>query len=78
MREWKSSTSRRIRALRPRLTTAATTLWQREFFDHFLRSDESYAQRWDYVRDNPGRAGLVRSAADWPYAGTIEDLEIYR
>lgn len=54
---------------------AATTFWQREFFDHILRSDQSYAQKWDYVRTNPVRAGLVHSAEDWPYTGTIADLE---
>ena len=46
-------------------------LWQRRFFDHVLRSDESYAQKWNYVRDNPVRAGLVAKAEDWPYAGEI-------
>jgi REP element-mobilizing transposase RayT len=46
MREWKSWASRRINGLPPRPTTAATTLWQREFFDHILRSNESYAQKW--------------------------------
>lgn len=75
MREWKSWTSRRIRALLPRPTTAATTLWKREFFDHILRSGESYTQKSEYVRNNPARAGLVRSAEDWPYADTIEELE---
>jgi REP-associated tyrosine transposase len=40
---WKSWTSRKIHALRgPRSATAATALWQREFFDHILRSNESY------------------------------------
>jgi len=78
VREWKSWTSRRANALLPPPATAATTMWQREFFDHSLRSEESCAQKWDYVRDNPVRAGLVRSAEDWPYAGTIEDLEIFR
>jgi len=32
-------------------------IWQPGFFDHILRSDESYAEKWNYVRDN-----LVR----WP------------
>jgi hypothetical protein len=49
-------------------------LWQREFFDHVLRSNESYAEKWNYVRDNPVRAGFVTSANDWPYAGEIETL----
>jgi hypothetical protein len=55
---------------------AATTLWQREFFDHILRSNESYAEKWNYVRENPVRAGLVQSADDWPYAGEIETLTL--
>jgi putative transposase len=32
--------------------------WQEGFFDHVLRSSESYSQKWDYVRLNPVRAGL--------------------
>src|SRR5262249_30277390 len=72
---WKSWTSRAIKALGPpRSTPAATTLWQREFFDHVLRSNESYSEKWNYVRENPVRAGFVKSADDWPYAGEIETL----
>jgi REP element-mobilizing transposase RayT len=48
--------------------------WQKSFFDHVIRSEESYEQKWVYVRDNPVRAGLVRSAEDWPYAGEIAKL----
>ena len=48
--------------------------WQRGFFDHLIRSQESYDEKWLYVRDNPVRAGLVRSAEDWPYAGEISTL----
>jgi putative transposase len=49
--------------------------WQRGFFDHILRSDESYGQKWNYVRDNPVRAGLVADADDWPYAGEIITID---
>jgi hypothetical protein len=34
-------------------------LWQEEFFDHLLRPAESYSQKWDYVKENSARAGLV-------------------
>jgi putative transposase len=47
----------------------AQQFWQPGFFDHILRSDESYAEKWKYVRDNPVRAGLVKVADDWPYQG---------
>jgi REP element-mobilizing transposase RayT len=46
-------------------------VWQRRFFDHVLRSEESYGQKWNYVRENPVRAGLVTNADDWSYAGEI-------
>ncbi|HYJ05090.1 MAG TPA: transposase [Chthoniobacterales bacterium] len=50
-------------------------VWQRRFFDHVLRSDESYAEKWNYVRENPVRAELVTNADDWPYAGEIITID---
>ena len=49
--------------------TKRRPLWQPGFFDHILRNDESYTQKWEYVRENPVRAGLVPRADDWPYQG---------
>jgi len=49
-------------------------VWQKEFFDHVLRSHESYTDKWLYVRENPVRAGLAPTADAWPYAGEIEVL----
>lgn len=80
---WKRWTSRRINKLvGPGTASPATTagrcsspFWQAEFFDHLIRSDESYDQKWDYVRNNPVRAGLVKSADDWRFAG---ELTIFR
>jgi REP element-mobilizing transposase RayT len=72
---WKSWTSRKINALGgPRSATAATALWQREFFEHVLRSTESYGEKWNYVFDNPVRAGLVSTPREWKYAGEIQTL----
>jgi len=48
--------------------------WQEGFFDHVLRSAESYAQKWEYVRMNPVRAGLCGKPEDWPYQGEIVEL----
>ena len=48
--------------------------WQEGFFDHVLRSAESYAQKWDYVRMNPVRAGLCATPEQWPYQGEIVPL----
>jgi len=48
--------------------------WQEGFFDHVLRSSESYAQKWEYVRQNPVRAGLVATSEEWPYQGEVESI----
>jgi len=45
--------------------------WQEGFFDHVLRYDESYAQKWEYVRSNPMRAGLAHDPDERPYQGEI-------
>ena len=49
--------------------------WQPGFFDHILRSDESYGRKWQYVRDNPVRAGLVGDPNEWPYHGEIVHID---
>jgi putative transposase len=41
--------------------------WQRNFFDHRLRHDESLAEKFAYICQNPVRAGLCRTEHDWPY-----------
>ena len=50
-------------------------LWQRDCWDRQLRTGESYAQKWEYVRNNPVRKGLVANADDWLYQGELNVLE---
>jgi putative transposase len=45
--------------------------WQKDFFDHVMRSEESYHEKWNYVVMNPVRAGLVVNSSDWPYQDEI-------
>ena len=47
--------------------THAGVLWQRDFFDHRLRSDESFDEKAEYIRQNPARAGLVKDGGPWPF-----------
>jgi putative transposase len=62
---WKSVSARRI--------AATLSIWQPDY-DRYLRSSESYSEKWQYVEQNPVRAGLVGRVEDWPYRGTINDL----
>jgi putative transposase len=52
----------------------SSPFWQESFFDHVMRSGESYEQKWKYVVANPVRAGLAERPEEWPYAGEIEVL----
>src|SRR6185436_15124934 len=49
--------------------------WQKGFFDHVMRSEESYSEKWLYVAENPIRKKLVSRFEDWPYQGEIYPLE---
>jgi len=49
--------------------------WQKGFFDHVIRNSESYAGKWDYVRENPVRAELVATSEAWPWQGELVRLE---
>ena len=73
---WKSLKNAISKALRD--ADVASPHWEKGFFDHVLRSSESYAAKWEYVRENPVRAGLVTRWQDWPYLGEIHDLEYRR
>ena len=59
---------------RLRQDQAAMPVWQPGFFDHLMRSRESYAEKWAYVKENPVRAGLIKQAEEWSYQGEIVEI----
>lgn len=48
--------------------------WQSDCWDTQVRSGTHYAEKWEYVRNNPMRAGLVNTPEDWPWQGEINVL----
>ena len=68
---WKSVSARRIVTAR----SVEPPVWQQDTFDHILRSAESYSEKWNYVLENPVRAGLVARSEDWPWQGEIHSLQ---
>ena len=72
VKAWKSVSARQIM----KALSVAAPVWQDDYFDRYLRSTESYAQKWEYVRSNPVRAGLVHRPEDWLYQGRIFCLEL--
>ena len=47
--------------------------WQRGFFDHRLRHNESFEEKASYIRNNPVRANLAINAEEWPYRWSPPD-----
>jgi hypothetical protein len=50
------------------------TIWQREFHDRLLRSEEKAGEKWQYIRENPVRAGLCAVPEDYPYSGSPAEI----
>jgi REP element-mobilizing transposase RayT len=46
-------------------------LWQRSFYDHGLRKEESLENIAVYIWENPVRAGLVAHATEYAWAGSL-------
>ena len=50
---WKSFTAKKAKKL-----TGVANLWQREYYDHLLRSEAEFERAVQYVLENPTKAGL--------------------
>ena len=70
MEKWVTFWERQFRRLHQR----PGFRWQPHPFHHRLRREESYADKWNYVRENPLRKGLVENADDWPFQGMLNSL----
>ncbi len=53
---------------------AGGSFWQKNYWDTQLRQHESYAAKWEYVRNNPVRAKLSVTSEAWPYQGELNLL----
>ncbi len=60
------SMTRVITAWKHYIAHQVAVTWQRDFFDHRLRTDESSDEKAAYIRRNPVRAKLVATESEWP------------
>lgn len=68
VRFWKSHVAKNW------IDPAQLPIWQRDFWDTQLRRGESYDEKWQYVLENPVRAGLVKHSEEWPFQGELNTL----
>jgi len=58
------------------LSRNQTAEWQKDFYDHVIRKEESLIGIVQYILDNPVRKGLVEHWDDYPFKGAVGfDLE---
>jgi hypothetical protein len=48
-----------------KLSRLCGPVWQEESLDHVLRSQESFEEKLEYIRQNPVRRGLARRPEDY-------------
>ena len=65
LHSWKSYTSKQANKLFHR---DGETFWQKESFDHWIRDDTEHARLVAYVHNNPVKARLCQSPADWRWS----------
>ncbi len=58
----------------PRPPSGRAWKWQPDCWDTQMRSGEHYHEKWEYVRHNPVRKGLVDKPEDWPWQGELNVL----
>ncbi len=63
---WKRLVSKQLTQYAP--------IWQRDCWDIQLRHSDHYHEKWEYVRENPVRKGLVSCPEEWPYQGCLNNL----
>jgi REP element-mobilizing transposase RayT len=65
-----------VRLFKGKMTPVARSLepdrrlWQRSFYDHALRREESLSEIAGYIWENPVRAGIVEKPDDYSWSGS--------
>jgi putative transposase len=61
---WKSYTANQINKVHSR----SGAVWQREYFDRYMRDDDELRATIHYIEQNPVIAGLVECADAWMWS----------
>ncbi len=64
IRSWKSYTANKIN----KTIGKQQNIWQREYFDRYIRDDKHFIDTINYIEDNPVKAGLVKQKDEWEWS----------
>lgn len=63
MHSIKSYTSKQI----PKVMKHIGTVWSQESYDRIVRDEQEFNYTWEYIRQNPVKAGFSNSPEEYPY-----------
>ncbi len=72
LHSWKSFTSKEANKILQR----AGTFWQAESFDRYIRDETHFKRAWEYIEQNPVKAGLCEKAEDWPWSSAAWRVQL--
>lgn len=71
LHSWKSFTAHQIN----KATRHSGEVWERESFDHMIRSCDHWSNLVEYTCQNPVQAGLCASPDKWPFSSRGTDFQ---
>jgi REP element-mobilizing transposase RayT len=51
-------------------------LWQRDYWDRYIRDERHYAAAKEYIEQNPVKAGLVTVAGEWSWGSARLEVNL--
>lgn len=64
LHSWKSFSANRANSVMGK----SGPFWQREYFDRAIRNEEHFEAAIEYIHNNPVKAGLCQTSADWLFS----------
>ncbi len=61
---------------RSRIHKRERGIWQRRYWEHFIRDEKDYERHVDYIHYNPVKHGYVKKAVDWKYSTIHKYIEL--
>lgn len=75
VQSWKGFTTKKIKEVYGKTLSGSGKIWQRGFWDRFIRDEHHLEATFRYIINNPVRAGLVSHASEWPWLGVPDTFE---
>ena len=67
--KWKSYSAKMIAQILP---DYPKIVWQKNYWDRYIRDAEHFEKAWLYIENNPVKAGLVNTSSEWQFSSRFQ------